>query len=118
VARDSQHKILIAYSDPAAGEIGTIYQACNWVYIGQTKSVTWRMVHPDGRSFESAKITVVAQRNKLQWKVQRDLYLEEGFEVVLGNRKHRYVHILHPKRDKDLVARVAQMRQAYPKRDT
>jgi hypothetical protein len=27
-------KIFYAYSDPEAGEIGTIYQACNWLYIG------------------------------------------------------------------------------------
>ena len=28
-------KIFYAYSDMNAGEIGTIYQACNWLYIGQ-----------------------------------------------------------------------------------
>jgi hypothetical protein len=27
-------KIFYAYSDPTAGEIGTVYQACNWLYLG------------------------------------------------------------------------------------
>jgi hypothetical protein len=32
---DHGWKIFYAYSDPEAGEIGTIYQACNWLYVGQ-----------------------------------------------------------------------------------
>ena len=28
-------RVFYAYSDPAAGEIGTVYQACNWLYLGQ-----------------------------------------------------------------------------------
>jgi hypothetical protein len=27
-------RIFFAYADPAAGEVGTIYQACNWLYLG------------------------------------------------------------------------------------
>ena len=34
-AKDHGWKIFIAYSDPDAGEVGTVYQACNWHYIGQ-----------------------------------------------------------------------------------
>ena len=28
-------RIFFAYSDPTAGEIGTVYQACNWLYLGE-----------------------------------------------------------------------------------
>jgi hypothetical protein len=28
-------KVFYAYSDPTAGEIGTVYQACNWLYLGE-----------------------------------------------------------------------------------
>jgi hypothetical protein len=34
-SRDHGWKIFYAYADPEAGEIGTIYQACGWLYIGQ-----------------------------------------------------------------------------------
>ncbi len=33
-AKDHGWRIFFAYSDPAAGEIGTVYQACNWHYLG------------------------------------------------------------------------------------
>ncbi len=33
-SREHGWKIFYAYSDPAAGEIGTVYQACNWLYLG------------------------------------------------------------------------------------
>jgi hypothetical protein len=32
---DHGWRIFYAYADPAAGEIGTVYQACNWLYLGQ-----------------------------------------------------------------------------------
>jgi hypothetical protein len=32
---DHGWRIFYAYSDPEAGEIGTVYQATNWLYIGQ-----------------------------------------------------------------------------------
>jgi hypothetical protein len=30
-------RIVVAFSDPAAGEIGTVYQATNWLYCGFTE---------------------------------------------------------------------------------
>ena len=33
--KDHGWKIFYAYSDESAGEIGTIYQACGWMYLGQ-----------------------------------------------------------------------------------
>ena len=33
--RDYGWKIFYAYSDPMAGEIGTVYQAANWLYLGE-----------------------------------------------------------------------------------
>ena len=34
MARHTQYRIFFAYSDQEAGEVGTIYQACNWIYQG------------------------------------------------------------------------------------
>ena len=33
--RDYGWRIFFAYADPSAGEIGTVYQACNWLYLGE-----------------------------------------------------------------------------------
>ena len=33
-AKEFGWRIFYAYADPTAGEIGTVYQACNWLYLG------------------------------------------------------------------------------------
>ena len=38
-------KVVIAYSDVSAGEIGTVYQASNWLYIGYGTGYTRNFVH-------------------------------------------------------------------------
>jgi hypothetical protein len=32
----THYRVFVAYSDPEAKELGTIYQACNFIYLGQT----------------------------------------------------------------------------------
>src|SRR5688500_14772938 len=51
LARDTKAKLLIAYSDTDAGEIGTIYQACNWVCVGKG-SATTQWIAPNGRIYD------------------------------------------------------------------
>jgi hypothetical protein len=54
--KDKGWEIFHAYSDVSAGEIGTIYQACNWLYIGQgsgrkkkggAERERWTFMHPE-----------------------------------------------------------------------
>ena len=47
-AADHGWRIFFAYADPSAGELGTVYLACNWQLIGHTrlKRENYRM--PDG----------------------------------------------------------------------
>jgi hypothetical protein len=47
-------RMLLAYSDPAAGHTGTVYQADNWACMGQTKlnHIGWRN-RPGRRGDES-----------------------------------------------------------------
>lgn len=49
------YHIFIAYSDEEAGEIGTVYQASNWIYVGPGSTPTM-YVHPDGRKKDSRSI--------------------------------------------------------------
>lgn len=43
-------RYVMAYSDWDAGEIGTVYQACNWIYIGHKNIPEWRS--PEGRRYD------------------------------------------------------------------
>ena len=45
--------VFVATADTDAGEIGTIYQACNWHYVGKT--TTDRMFLKEGMAVERAK---------------------------------------------------------------
>lgn len=113
-ADDTSAKVVIAYSDEDAGEIGTIYQACNWVYIGKGAS-TNQWIAPNGRVYDQ-KLPYDMKRKRggtrAQWcKVLKDA----GWTEQPSNPKHRYVYSLD-KSDKALTERVEAMRQPYPKR--
>lgn len=43
---NTQYRLFTAYSDPTAKELGTIYQACNFYYLGQNSGTTTRYINP------------------------------------------------------------------------
>jgi hypothetical protein len=111
-------KLVIAYSDTDAGEIGTIYQACNWVCIGKGASTT-QFIDPNGRIYDKKIVYNIRINNgllnKVTWTEQRDALLENGWTTQKSNPKYRYVYILD-KKDKKLVQKVDELAQPYPKR--
>jgi len=46
MVQNTQYRLFTAYSDPIAKELGTIYQACNFYYMGQTSGTTTRYINP------------------------------------------------------------------------
>jgi hypothetical protein len=46
MVKNTQYRLFTAYSDPTAKEIGTIYQACNFYYLGQNAGTTTRYINP------------------------------------------------------------------------
>lgn len=56
LVQNTKKRIFVAYSDPAANEIGTIYQACNFDYIGNNFGARFRYIHSifkQGKSFSA-----------------------------------------------------------------
>jgi len=108
-------KLAIAFSDSDAGEIGTVYQATNWVYIG--KGSTWKQwVSADGKIWSFNQFTNhVKMQNTTGVKLKADL-IKKGWREQETNPKGRYVYILD-RTDKRLIDKVESMRQPYPKRD-
>lgn len=118
--KDTSAKLVLAYSDTDAGEIGTIYQACNWVCIGRGASVA-QFVAPNGRIYDQ-KIVYDIRRKKgtigrVSWTDQRDALLDAGWKQQMSNPKWRYVYVLD-RSDKRLVDLVESKRVPYPKRET
>lgn len=114
-ARDRGWRIFYAYADPEAGEIGTVYQACNWLYIGQGVGRTpgrlredWRL--PDG--------TELSSRSLRHRKMKRADALQLGWRPVYKHPKHKYVHFEGSRSDRSaLRAALRYPPTDYPKRD-
>jgi len=46
MSRNSEYRLFTAYSDTTAKELGTIYQACNFYYLGQNSGAAARYINP------------------------------------------------------------------------
>jgi hypothetical protein len=127
------YNIFVAYADPAANEIGTIYQSLGWLYcgIGQGASAfIWRGKHiakdpvwgtfKDGKLHDEANIYKSVRRGYRMacTRAEKRRRMErEGFVFVKLQPKHRYVGIYG---DRETVATLrAALRWEtfpYPKR--
>jgi len=46
MSANTQYRLFTAYSDPMAKELGTVYQACNFYYLGQNAGAQYRYINP------------------------------------------------------------------------
>ena len=46
MVKNTQYRLFTAYSDPTAKELGTIYQACNFYYLGKQSGTNTRYINP------------------------------------------------------------------------
>jgi len=46
MVKNTQYRLFSAYADPTAKELGTIYQACNFYYLGKKYGTTKRYINP------------------------------------------------------------------------
>lgn len=115
--------IFVAYSDPQAGEIGTVYQACNWLYCGTTGCVE-QFRTPEGKIQDGRHIkhltrdrtggTLKYKRTRAE---QKRLMLNQGYEFFKGSPKHRYLGLYGDRRTVRLLRSALRWTVlSYPKR--
>lgn len=46
MVKNTDYRLFVAYSDPTAKELGTIYQACNFYYLGKQSGTNNRYINP------------------------------------------------------------------------
>ena len=80
----------IAYSDPEAGEIGTLYQASNWKFYGFTSPVTY-LVRPDGKRVDPKIIHKYAKKNGVSSLDQKQQFIDDGYTFEKGSPKLKYI---------------------------
>lgn len=96
-------RLIVSYADPFVGHLGVIYQAGNWIYVGETGGGcqyffrgSWRNDRPLSTYFRDNP----GERKRL---VKR---------LIPG--KHKYLYPL----DKAMRRQIEPLRQPYPKRAT
>lgn len=115
-AAEHRWRIFYAYADPEAGEIGTVYQASNWLYVGQGVGRTpgrfrqdWRL--PDGK--------IIASRTLRHRGIKITEAREMGWVPVYKHPKHKYIYLEGNRKErKALLALLRYLPQPYPKRAT
>ncbi len=106
-------EIFYAYADEEAGEIGTVYQASNWNYIGQGVGRTPGRPREDFRAPDGKIISSRALRHRGLTKRQ---VLADEWTVIYRNPKHKYVWF-EGRRRKHLAKLCRYPFLPYPKRD-
>jgi hypothetical protein len=91
-AGDHGWRVFVAYQDLRAGEIGTIYQACNWHFIGATgrgsSGYRTRYRTPEGAWWTSRRFRALKRREGQEW----DFYAAAGWSKGREPDKGKYVY--------------------------
>jgi hypothetical protein len=114
--RDRGWKIFFAYADPRAGEVGVVYQACNWLYLGVGV----------GRSGGRGRWRFFSRRES-RWHAERAIYKRRALPAALRSHpewiaerlpdKGRYCWFEGTRREKrDLQQALKYPPQPFPKR--
>jgi hypothetical protein len=119
------YNIFVAYSDPRAGEIGTIYQSVGWLFCGFTNP-TEKFRRPDGKVYDARNVHLLTRDRRfgmLRYKrtraEQKQLLMDEGCEFFKDDsRKLRYVGIYGDRRTKRILRDAIRWEVLpYPKRE-
>lgn len=106
--RDGRWKLILSYADPAAGHLGTIYQAAGWLYLGQGNAGSYLDIG-DGTPRHPRTVYGALGANAVGHLRRTGIPARRC--PVAG--KHRYVFLL----DSAWRWRLRQAAQPYPKTD-
>jgi hypothetical protein len=113
------YKFVIAFSDSKAGEIGTLYQATNWYYIGASKTAHYDILRADGTLYLNNR-----DFNKQQGGggfKRKTKFIESVPELQLKlspvDPKSRYIYLIGSKKENRIMHKSLKPHiKPYPKR--
>jgi hypothetical protein len=88
--RNTDLKFVLSYTDPAAGHIGTIYQATNWIYTGLSSATPLYGI--DGRVHHSRSFAASFGTHSIRYFASLGIQIK----TIPQSPKHRYVYFLDP----------------------
>ncbi|MEL6330461.1 MAG: hypothetical protein AAFR38_12460 [Planctomycetota bacterium] len=113
LARDHSCIAIAAFADPRAGEAGTIYQACNAIYLGTTSTGGAEAFIVHGKRYSARR----AYKHFGSTAHAHLLRIDPEASQIPRARKHRYVIPIGPPRTRQRVRRLLEpLEQSYPVR--
>ena len=98
-------RLVVSYADPVQGHIGTLYQAGNWTYLGQTPPA--RVIRLHGQRVHPRSLYQRYQTSSLAWL---KAHVDPGASGSYDPPKHRYAYAF----DGQMRRRLRRMSQPYP----
>lgn len=86
MVQNTEKRLFTCYSDPSAGEIGTIYQACNFLYLGRGWGVKTGLLLPSGKLVSKREFTKTSAMKRwakelgIPW--QKDWCKQNGYQNI------------------------------------
>lgn len=117
-----KYKIVTCTTDHLAGEIGTIYQACNFHYVGSMResnpNVNSRKMDREGYLINGKLYGSRAIRQKIGSQRMEDILKRwPNAEKIPQNSKHRYFYFIGSDKEKKYYkSQIEHLIKPYPKR--
>ena len=106
--RDTSLKFVLAYSDPAFGHLGTIYQATNWLYTGLSTATPLYDIG-DGTLHHSRSLAHQLGSHSIRYLTLQGI----NAKAIPQSAKHRYIYFL----DESWRSRLGVAVLPYPKKE-
>jgi len=115
--RHRGYAVAVAFADTTAGEIGTVYQSTNWLYVGVGKNKDDAWVSKSGKIFPRQSVTKWVKDNDASEDEFARLMIKQGWTRQRIPPKHKYYYVLTDGADRDtLLKRIEPRLKPYPKR--
>jgi hypothetical protein len=102
-------RLVVSYADPNHGHVGSIYQAGNWVFVGQMPETT-EYIGPDGKQWHSRMISPTGF--KKVYGEYRPVFKPSQCKPIKLAGKYKYLYPLTP----EIREKIKPLAKPYPKR--
>lgn len=87
MVKNTEKRIFVGYADSAAGEIGVLYSACNFKYLGNKFGITCKYKHPTYKPNKPFCAHSLKRTSVFKWwckqnnvKIEKDYIKSNGFK--------------------------------------
>lgn len=99
-------RLVVSYADGNQGHLGKIYQAGNWIFVGEYSAERGVLIR--GKLYHRRTVNMRYGRNAITWLKEN---VDPEARIVPGKPKYKYLMPL----DKTMRKRITELSKDYPK---